>query len=539
MNPPAPRRSGDAARSGAERLGGDVIVRNTAWIVAGRVAFMLGWAIVTPYVLSRLGTDRFAFWALLFALSGYFATFDLGISQALVKFVAEFTASGEAGALRAVVRVATQLYAGLGALAVVLLVAWRGPLLDLLRTPDALRDEAGWSLIGMSAVLAIANLAGVLVAVLNGRQRMDVTSRVLLWSTATQLAGTLAVLSLGAGLRGLVAVAGLAQIVAAVGYARGTRRHVPELRVSHEPAPPGLLRRVFRYSAALQVTNLGTLLQFQLDKVVLAHFAALAPVAWLELGVRLTTAVWVLPMLLLPPLVPAFAALAAHGERERLSRLYWRATRYLAALSLPLTGFLVAGAPALVTAWLGPGHPEVARATAALGGFLFVTVQTGVCTAALRGLEHPWLEARYHLLGSALHIGLSLWLVPRFGLDGALTALLVSGAVSAAYLVAAFHAWIREPLVRWLSVLGWPTALTAAALAIGWRWPGSGWHALAPAGRGDALAQVAALAAVFLVVVGAGYVLTGFLPLAEVRSLVHRAARRAESAAPKELPRSQ
>jgi O-antigen/teichoic acid export membrane protein len=210
--------------------------------------------------------------------------------------------------------------------------------------------------------------------------------------------------------------------------------------------------------------------------------------------------------------------LSASGDRERLARLYWRATRYLVAASVPLAAFLVVAAPALVVAWLGPGHRPVALATAAIGVFLLVTVMTGVCTAALRGMEQPWLEARYHMVGIALHLGLSLWLVPRRGLDGALIAMLGSGVVSAGYLIWAFHRRIGEPLRRWLTTFGWPLALSLAAAVIATRWPGTGWSE-PPAARLDAAVRLGEVGAIFLAIVTAGYVLTGFVPYRELRSL--------------------
>lgn len=508
-----------AAGHEVERVGGGVLVRNASWTMLGRVAFMFAWAVVTPYMLGALGTDRFAIWALLFAMSGYFATFDLGLSQALLKYVAELTAPGDRAALRALIGFGSRVYAALSAAAVLGLTLGRHFVLDLLRVPAELRDEAGWSLVGMAVVLGISNLSGVLVAILNGRQRMDVTGRVMLWGTALQIAGVVLALRMGTGLRGLVVSAGLAQLAMGVGYWNAVRRLAPGIVPGGGRLDPALARRVFTYSVALQITNLGTLAQFQFDKLLLARYADLTSVAQFELGVRLGTAPWVLPMLILPPLIPAFAQLVGASEHARLVRLYWRATRYLTAAAFPLAAFLIVAAPALVTVWLGPGHAPVALATASIGAFLLITVMTGVCTAALRGMERPWLEARYHLAGLVVHVGLSLWLVPRYGLRGALLGLLISGAFSAAYLIWAFHRQLRESLARWAASLGWPVALSAAAAMISAVWPGASWNVTSLT-RGAAWAELGGLTVVFAVVILTGYSWSGFVPLREVRELM-------------------
>src|SRR5439155_21131179 len=141
---PPPGRPRDPGRLGR------AIARNTLWTIGARLVFLLGWALITPWMLKSLGPDRFAVWALLFALSGYFATFDLGLSQALVRFVAEFAARGDVRALRGLVTLAALLYSVLAALGVAALALAQGPLLALVHTPESLRAEAAWAAIAMA-----------------------------------------------------------------------------------------------------------------------------------------------------------------------------------------------------------------------------------------------------------------------------------------------------------------------------------------------------------------------------------------------------
>src|SRR5438552_14036860 len=67
---PADLTSSASARGPSAPGLGRTIARNAAFTVAGRMFFLLGWALITPYMLRVLGVDRFAIWALFFALSG-------------------------------------------------------------------------------------------------------------------------------------------------------------------------------------------------------------------------------------------------------------------------------------------------------------------------------------------------------------------------------------------------------------------------------------------------------------------------------------
>ncbi len=502
---------------------GAVIARNAAFTVAGRLFFLVGWAAVTPFMLSSLGPDRFAIWALFFALNGYFATFDLGIAQALLKFVAEFSARGDQRSIRGAMTLGALTYAALTLPMVAAFVLLQGPILTAIHVPPALWAEAGFCLVGMAVALAASNLVGVLTAVLNGFQRMDLTNRIQLVVTGLQLGGVIAVLSAGYGLRGLVAVAGVAAVLTGVLSWRELRRVAPETRFDASAIDPAIRRRMFDYSAALQIINFGTFFQFQLDKFLLAHFRGLTEVTPFELAYRLALAAWVVPMLVLPPIVPAVSHLGSLADRERIARLYARASRILAAISVPIGIFTIVSAPAMVTAWLGPGHGAAAVYLSAMAGFLMLTILTGVGTMVCRGLGQPWVEAMYHGLGTVVHLGLSLWLVPRWGGSGVVVALLVSAVISVVWFLGRFHRQIGEPNGAWIrEALGFPVlaSLVAGAIVLAF----TGGLPGIPAGRGAALLEVARNGAVFAVVVTAAYIALKVVTVEELKSLRGRVA---------------
>src|SRR5882672_3488569 len=91
---PADSRRPEDVAAAAPRAAelGRLIARNTAFNLLGRLVYLVGWTLVTPYMLHRLGAERFGLWSLLTVISGLYLTFDLGLSSALTKFVAEFHA---------------------------------------------------------------------------------------------------------------------------------------------------------------------------------------------------------------------------------------------------------------------------------------------------------------------------------------------------------------------------------------------------------------------------------------------------------------
>jgi O-antigen/teichoic acid export membrane protein len=327
-------------------------------------------------------------------------------------------------------------------------------------------------------------------------------------------------------LRGLVLSTGMGVVVSGVLSWRAVRGIDSGFRFDFSAIDRGLLRRLLRFSFALQITNLGSFLHFQLDKILLAHFATFAIVTRYELAARLTVAAWAIPYLLLQPLVPAVSELNSQDGAERIARLYRRASRYLAGIALPIAAFVIACAPGIVTLWLGPGYREVAVTTVFMIVFMTIVTATGVGTAICRGIGEPWIEARYHVVGAVTHIGLSMWLIPKYGLRGSLIALVASGAISTAFFLVQLHARLRESTPRWLvATTGVPLAVSVLAGAALVPWA-SGWeHPFA--GRGASL-RVAVAGVAFGVAVVATYFTTRYITWKELRELVPALRSRAD-----------
>src|ERR1700688_478328 len=75
-------------------LTGRLFARNTAFNLGGEVAAFCIGLICIPYVIKTLGTDVFGILSIAWMLLGYMSLFDLGLSRATTKFVAEAMSKG-------------------------------------------------------------------------------------------------------------------------------------------------------------------------------------------------------------------------------------------------------------------------------------------------------------------------------------------------------------------------------------------------------------------------------------------------------------
>ena len=102
-------------------------MRNTAFNAMGRLWLVSTNLLLTPLILSYLGQDRFAVWALFWSFTQYFLLLDLGVGSSVVKYFSEYESKGDLVSINRVLASALFFYLALGSIAVMLLwpvVGW-------------------------------------------------------------------------------------------------------------------------------------------------------------------------------------------------------------------------------------------------------------------------------------------------------------------------------------------------------------------------------------------------------------------------------
>src|SRR5688572_30266480 len=82
----------------------------------GKFLPIVAWFFLTPVMLREFGADGYSLWVLLGSMSAYAYLLDLGIGGAVVKYVAEHSATGRTKETRAFCATAVRVYIFLAAL---------------------------------------------------------------------------------------------------------------------------------------------------------------------------------------------------------------------------------------------------------------------------------------------------------------------------------------------------------------------------------------------------------------------------------------
>ena len=390
-------------------------------------------AAAMPFILHRLGLERFGAWALINAVLALAATFSLGLGDGTMKLVAESHARRDLAQTNRVLGLGLLIYALLG-LGLGIVLALATPLLvdRIFAVGAAYRAEVRAAFWLATATLAVTLTATPLARVATAVQRYEWAAGTdIVLRSLTVLAQVL-LLWRGYGLAAL-ALAGLILAVLRAGIQFAVaRRLIPGLR----PRLAGgrqIVRRLVRFSAYGACIYIGGQATQQLDRLLIGVLAGPAILPFYVVPQALGSRLHLLLAHAGHFLFPLASALAAAGDMARLARSFHLATRVLSlgAMTVALPPMLVAYP--LLQLWLGA---ELAEGAAPVLRWLVLSYALLSLNLSayylLQGIERPQINAAFALLNLLGVVAICVLALPRWHLTGLAVGLALFHAVSSA-----------------------------------------------------------------------------------------------------------
>ena len=287
----------------------------------------------------------------------YGGLLDLGISGAVVKYVAEYQARRQHEETRSLIATALRLYALLG-LMIMLLSLGLAPLFsNLFNIPPDQQQTARQLVILMGLALGFSIPSATTNAVLRGLQRFDLINVITIGGTLLTAGATVVVLLRGGGLVGMVAVSIPISLLMQIPTVIFIRRTAPDVQVGWRGASRHRVRAVLSYSSSIFVVQAAGQLQSKTDEIVIGAFLPVIAVTPYGIARRLSEVAQLLTRQFLKVLLPLASELNAQDEQDALRSMYVIATRLALASFLPVGGSIVILARPLLSAWVGPESP--------------------------------------------------------------------------------------------------------------------------------------------------------------------------------------
>jgi len=459
-----------ALETGAAEIGAleepRTIVRNVSTrYLAIAVEMIVGLAVL-PFNVAHLGQSAYGLWMLAGSITAYFSVLDLGYSGALVKFVAQYRARRDVGALNEILSTTFYMFAAFGVVTYVVaavLALYLGRLFHL--TPE--QAHLGRIVLLVTTVnVAVGTAFSVFGAVINGFQRYDLNNIVGTCSSVLTSAVNVAVLLAGYGLVEVVIATTTVRVLTYWVYRANAYRVFPELRLRVRSFRRGRLKEVTTFSVYMLLIDWSNKLNYSVDALVIGVFLNTSAVAIWSVGQRLAETTQRLTNQLNDVLFPTLVDHDAASRQERLQKIFLVGTRLSIATVLPLAGGLLLLAPVLVRAWVGPEFAGSVVVVRLLAFTVIVRVACATSNTLLKATGRHQLVAFTNAATSLVNLSLSLIAVAPFGLAGvALGTLLPVCCTSALILFPAGCRRVELPVSRVLAEAVWPALWPGAVMA--------------------------------------------------------------------------
>lgn len=212
----------------------------------------------------------------------------------------------------------------------------------------------------------------------------------------------------------------------------------------------GIISRLYSYS----------------DSIIMSKLLSKQELGWWSVPYKITFAFQFIPAALSASVYPAISALSV-SEPKRIGELFEKSWRYLFTIIFPLVfGILAIAEPFMITVY-GPSYaPSVAPLRILLFSLLFGYL--GFITAALLNATNRQ-KTQTALMGAVLVVNLvlNLFLIPRFGINGAAAAAAVSNFLLCAggfYFSRRTVAISARRLVGFANRTFWPAAIMGVSV---------------------------------------------------------------------------
>ena len=445
----------------------DKIIKNTFFNTVGNFSTTFLYFLLLPYIMLKLGPERFGIWALTSVIFGLFTALDFGSGSAFVKFFSEYEAKKDKLAFNQVLVTGLLMMALFSGLSVLIFALLINKLLFFFHIPEQLFDEARFVFLGAGIFFAFNNTFGIFQAVIRGLQRMEISNSINVGGSIFYALGIFVFLEIGYGLKGLVIAQGIRIILINLVSLFCAKRLNKDLTFSFSFLKLEQLKTIFQYCLRMQISNIANLANLQTDKTLISFFLNLSYVAFYEVGQKISLFCKMLVNVLLGALVPAISELDSTSRQDSINKLYERGTKYLSAVAFPVNVFLLVCSSLFIRAWVGPGYDNSIMVVRLLVIGIIVNTLTGVGVMIVRGVGKPIYETRYAVISLILNVALGIILVKPYGFTGIVMATPISTIVGSLYFISIFHKLYSISSLEFIRKIYFKPFIVSMSLAAG------------------------------------------------------------------------
>lgn len=334
----------------------DKVIKNTFYHFVSQAFGFLSPFILTPIILIYIGKTEFGMYAIVMGFIGTFGLFDFSLSTSFVKFISEYYNKKETENLNKTVNTGLFFYIVFSLVLSVIILIFSDRILGMINIPSELFGLAQFSLFISVLIFFLATSTTIFVSILVSVQKMYVNSIAGLVINLLNFAATYILLVNGFGLKGILYSQLVSVILSVFFNIYLALREVPEIKIRFSFVDRLSFSSMGKFGVQMQVSRFSSFISEKYEEFLLGYFTTLSNVTFFNLAGRITRLGRFFPLQLFQQVQPVAAELNAKNESEKLTELFYEATKYLTVFSLPIFLYILVFADLIILTWLGPGY---------------------------------------------------------------------------------------------------------------------------------------------------------------------------------------
>lgn len=444
------------------------VLKNSASNYIGRIIVMGTGFVLTPFILSHLDETMYGLWVLVGSAVAYGSLFDLGIKNAVVKYVAEYHARGELNSARRLIATALAVFTILGLIVFAILAALAPLFPRLFNLPAEQHSTATWLVLLSGLGMGLSIPFGTAPAILRGLQRFDLVNLVNSAGMLLYALGVIVVLLMGGNAVGLVAVGIVANLAMQIPYIYLINKIAPDLRFGLRGAGLDMARTITSFSWTLFLLNLNGSLETKTDEIVVGANLPVSAVTPYNIARRLSALPQMLAEQFLSLILPLASVLNAKDDRTQLRSLYIISTRMTLALFIPFAIILAMWADSILSLWVGDAYARYSGLVMILTLASLIDTSQWPAGLVLQGMARHRLMSVVSLTSGITNLVLSVALVRVYGLAGVAVGTLIPTTIVCIGFVLPYSMRVLGVSARSAIVEMFLPALLPAVPTLGW-----------------------------------------------------------------------
>lgn len=414
---------------------------------------------LAPFVVAVLGTDRNGLWVTVVAMTGILSLFTLGVPMASVRFITEEVAKKDLAGTNRAISTCLGIALFLGACALIVGLAlyaffdarYLGGTQGAGLAPSAL-DGARVAFLIVVAQVAFGFAMRLPYAIFDAHDDFVLRNWIMAGELVLRFGSTLALLAWRAELPMLALVQVASMLFEFVAMMLVIRARYPGVRYGLASFDRSLVARILGFSVFAMLLNVGTLLAFRADAMVIGAFLPAEEATYFDVGNKFFDPLTQLLISVGAVVMPMATRLATTGSTQELRDVFLKWSKICLSLVLMVGLYLAVLGPSFLGAWIGPEFVERSGPVLQvlmLSFFVYLPVR-GVALPLLMGLGKPSFPALALLAMGVVNLVVSLALVKPLGILGVALGTAIPNVFFALAVLARACSTLEVPIGRWL-----------------------------------------------------------------------------------------